>query len=96
MNPRYLFRKLISTWQLACFRGETIVTCYFRQLKDIFTKAGIEVTKENKKEIDKIIQHIVGLENKHCPEVWREVKKKISEDEQGFVAELKNAWTKHR
>jgi hypothetical protein len=27
------------------------VTCYFRRLKEIFKKAGIEVTSENKREV---------------------------------------------
>jgi len=28
-----------------------VVTCYFRHLKEIFKKAGIEVTSENKREV---------------------------------------------
>jgi hypothetical protein len=27
------------------------MTCYFRHLKEIFKKAGIEVTRENKREV---------------------------------------------
>jgi hypothetical protein len=38
------------------------MTCYFRRLKEIFKKAGIEVTTENKREIDKIIHNIVDAE----------------------------------
>ena len=72
-----------------------MVTCYFRGLQAVFRKAGIEVTKENRKEIDKIIQHIVHMENEHCPAIWKEVKKRITENEDSFVAELKEAWAKH-
>jgi hypothetical protein len=36
-----------------------VMTCYFRHLKEIFKKAGIEVTGENKREIDRIIHNIV-------------------------------------
>jgi hypothetical protein len=68
------------------------MTCYFRGLKEIFQKADITVTPQNKKQIDKIIQTIVGLENEHCPAVWKQVKKRIAEDEPSFVAALQNAW----
>ena len=64
------------------------VTCYFRHLVDIFKKAGIEVTSENKRQIDKLIHKIAGVEYKNCPATWREVKKKLAEDEQAFVSRL--------
>ena len=56
------------------------MTCYFRNLQPIFKKAGIKVTSENKQEVDKIIHDIVNVDYKNCPAVWREVKKKITED----------------
>ena len=31
-----------------------VVTCYFRRLKEIFEKAGIEVTRENKCEVTEL------------------------------------------
>ncbi|HDQ05776.1 MAG TPA: hypothetical protein ENN36_03515 [Candidatus Bathyarchaeota archaeon] len=65
------------------------MTCYFRHLNDIFDKAGVTVTKENKKEVDRVIHSIVGVEYKNCPAAWREVKKKIAEDEESFVNMLK-------
>lgn len=70
------------------------MTCYFRHLQQVFEKTGIEVTSENKREIDKIIHSIVGVNYKNCPAVWREVKKRMAEDEEGFVSELKEAWNK--
>jgi len=70
------------------------MTCYFRHLQPIFEKAGIEVTKENKKELDRIIHSIVKVEYKNCPVAWREVKKLIAEDEDNFVSKLKTAWAK--
>ena len=70
------------------------LTCYFRHLQDVFKKAGIEVTKENKKEIDKVIHSIVGIRYKDCPASWKEVKKRMAEDEEGFVSELRKAWFK--
>ena len=65
------------------------MTCYFRHLKTIFEKAGITHTQENKQNIDKIIHSIVGVEYKNCPATWKEVKKRITEDEENFVNTLK-------
>ncbi len=67
------------------------MTCYFRYLKDIFKKAGIEVTKDNKREIDRVIHDIVGVEYKNCSATWKEVKKKIIENEAIFVFKLKES-----
>ena len=68
------------------------MTCYLRHLQEIFNKAGIEVTKDNKYELDKMIHEIVSTKYKNCPATWREVKKRIAEDEAGFVSDLKAAW----
>lgn len=70
------------------------MTCYFRHLQEVFKKAGINVTSENKREIDKIIHSIVATSYKDCPATWREVKKRIAEDEEGFTAKLKAEWSK--
>ncbi len=70
------------------------MTCYFRHLKGIFEKAGIEVTGENKGDVDKLIHTIVRKRYKNCPAAWREVKKRIAEDEEGFAAELKAGWAR--
>jgi len=70
------------------------MTCYFRHLQDVFKKAGIEVAKENKREIDRVIHGIVGVEYTNCSATWKQVKKRIAEDEEGFVSRLKEAWTK--
>jgi molecular chaperone GrpE (heat shock protein) len=70
------------------------MTCYFRHLKGIFQKAGVEVTSENKKELDRTIHEIVAVRYKNCPQTWKEVKKRIAEDEEGFVAALRTAWKK--
>jgi len=70
------------------------LTCYFRHLGQVFDKAGIEVTSENKREIDRLIHGIVGVAYKNCPAAWREVKKRMAEDEEGFVSKLKDVWSK--
>ena len=68
-------------------------TCYFRHLQKIFNKAGIVVTVDNKKQIDKMIHEIVEVHYKNCPSTWREVKKFIAEDGEAFVARLKETYT---
>ncbi|MCK4320186.1 hypothetical protein KAW11_01085 [Candidatus Bathyarchaeota archaeon] len=71
------------------------MTCYFRHIQHIFKKAGIVVTKENRREIDRVIHDLVGAEYKNCPATWKEVKKRIAEDEESFVSELKETLTKY-
>ena len=66
------------------------MTCYFRHLKEFFKKAEIEVTTNNKREIDRVIHSIIGIEYKNCSAVWKEVKKKIKGDEVSFISELKS------
>ena len=71
------------------------MTCYFRHLKGVFEKAGIQVTPENKKEIDRMIHNIVNVEYKNCPDTWRQVKTLLQKDETDFVSILVDAWSKH-
>jgi hypothetical protein len=70
------------------------VTCYFRHLQKVFGKAGIVVTDENRHELDMTIHSVAGVPYKNCSAVWREVKKRLAEDEDGFVLTLENAWKK--
>ncbi|HKZ95080.1 MAG TPA: hypothetical protein VJ249_10960 [Candidatus Bathyarchaeia archaeon] len=70
------------------------MTCYLRHLGEVFKKAGLEVTSENRREIDKLVHNIVGVEYKSCPATWREVKKRLAEDEVAFVSALKKALAK--
>jgi ATP-dependent Zn protease len=60
----------------------------------LFKKAGITVTKENKKDIDRAIHSIVGVEYKNCSATWKEVKKEIAENEENFVKKLKKELAK--
>ena len=72
------------------------MTCYFRHLTELFKKAGIEVTPQNRQEIDRIVHSIVGVNYKNCPVTWKQVKKSIMEDENAFVSKLRNAWTNRK
>jgi len=71
------------------------MTCYFRHLKTIFEKTGITITKENKQDIDRVIHSIVGVEYKNCSATWKELKKRIAEDEESFVNMLKRELVKN-
>lgn len=68
------------------------MTCYFRHLQQIFKKAGIEVTSQNRKDIDRLIHRIVGVGYQNCPATWREVKDRIAQDEEDFIIKLREAW----
>jgi hypothetical protein len=70
------------------------MTCYFRHLSKIFANVGLIITKENKREVDQIIHGIVGTAYKDCPGTWREVKKRLAENEVNFINALKEAWIK--
>ena len=68
------------------------MTCYFRHLQDVFNEAGIKVTKENRKQIDRAIHRIVNTKYKNCPLAWRRVKERIQKDEmekRALINELK-------
>ena len=58
-------------------------------MKEIFEKAGIQITKENRKEVDRAIHSIVGIEYKNCSATWKEVKLKLSINEESFINELR-------
>ncbi|MCK4953445.1 hypothetical protein KAS14_06655 [Candidatus Bathyarchaeota archaeon] len=70
------------------------MTCYFRHLQEFFKKANVEVTSENKREIDRVIHDILDVEYKNCSTTWREMKKKIAENEEAFISTLKEELSK--
>ena len=69
------------------------MTCYFRHLSKTFERAGIEITAEKKRAVDRIIHNIVGVNYKNCSETWKRVKERISEDESGFTSILREKWS---
>jgi hypothetical protein len=56
------------------------MSCYFRHMTDIFEEAGVSITPENKKDVDRKIHAIVGVEYKDCPATWRKVKEIKAEE----------------
>jgi hypothetical protein len=71
------------------------MTCYFRHIQNIFKKIGLDINKTNKREIDRVIHKRVGVNYKNCSATWREVKKRIVEDENEFVYKLNKALAEH-
>ena len=67
------------------------MTCYFRHMKGIFAEIGVEVTPENKRDIDKQIHKLLGVEYKNCSATWKELKKRREEDEPAFLKALDGA-----
>jgi len=71
------------------------LTCYLRHLESVLKKAGINVTPENRKELDKVIHELVAVNYKNCSSSWRQVKQRLAEDEDDFILQLKTAWKNH-
>ena len=69
------------------------MTCYFRHIKHLFAEIGVEVTTENKREFDRRIHELVGVEYKNCSAAWSAFKKRIADDEVGFIVSLRDALT---
>ena len=68
------------------------MSCYFRHMKDVLEEAGIEVTKGNKKDIDRIIHGLVDVTYKDCSPTWKNVKEHIKADKAArdqFIKHLK-------
>ena len=68
------------------------MTCYLHHLESVLKKAGINVTPENRKELDKVIHELVAVNYKNCSSSWRQVKQRLAEDEDDFILQLKTAW----
>ncbi len=70
------------------------MSCYFRHLKEIFDSAGIEVTKDNRKQVDEAIHKLLKVKYKDCPQTWKKIKENILQDgkkKKDFASELKKA-----
>ena len=61
-------------------------------MKEILEEAGVEVTKENKKDIDRVIHGLVDVEYKNCSPAWKAFKEQIKIDDKtknSFINTLK-------
>lgn len=61
-------------------------------MSGVLQEAGIKVTKENKKDIDKALHNLANVEYKNCSSTWKEIKKLLQTEEgkKKIVKELKN------
>lgn len=57
------------------------MSCYFRHLKDVFAEAGVEITPQNKKQLDQAIHRFVEVTYKDCSPTWNKLKQKVLADE---------------
>lgn len=60
-------------------------------MKEVFEQADLKVTKENRKEVDRTIHILVGVEYKNCSATWKAVKEKLAENRDNFIQELKTS-----
>ncbi len=60
-------------------------------MKGLFDEIGVEITPQNKHEIDLRIHKLVGVDYKDCPSTGREVKRRMTEDRAAFAASLRAA-----
>lgn len=69
------------------------MSCYFRHMKKVFEEAGVEITTENNKEIDRILHGLVYVEYKNCSPTWKAIKEHINvhdKERSRFVKRLKD------
>jgi hypothetical protein len=57
-------------------------------MSDILEEAGITVTKENKKDIDKALHSLVGVEYKNCSSTWKELKSMLQNEKRGTIVQM--------
>lgn len=57
------------------------MSCYLRHMSDVLKEAGVEVTKENKKDIDRALHSLVNVEYKNCSSTWKELKAMLQSEE---------------
>lgn len=70
------------------------MSCYFRHIKDVLDEVGVQITTENKKEMDRILHALAGVEYKNCSPAWKEIKGMVKgspADREKFVRKLKKA-----
>ena len=60
-------------------------------MNSVFEQLGIEVTPDNKRDIDKKIHTLVGVEYKNCSATWKAIKERRASSEEKFLADLRKA-----
>jgi len=62
-------------------------------MKEMFAELGVEVTPENRKEIDRRIHSLLGVQYKDCPTTWKHVKARLADNREAFINELRTQLT---
>ncbi len=70
------------------------MSCYFRHMQALFAEAGIKITPDNKKDVDRAIHKIVNVTYKNCPAAWKALKAGTADAEkrQEFIQKLRSAF----
>lgn len=71
------------------------MSCYFRHMGDVFAEAGIQVTKENKKELDRLLHQLADVPYKNCSQAWKGIKSLKSDEKlrRKLVEDFKARWS---
>ncbi len=64
------------------------MSCYLRHLNDVLREAGIDPERMDRKEVDRAIHRMMGVEWKHCPDAWKGVKAELERDRESFIRRL--------
>ena len=70
------------------------MSCYLRHIRDVMEEAGIEITPDNRKEIDRILHGIAGVPYKDCSKAWKRIKEMVKgepDQRARFVEKLRAA-----
>ncbi len=62
---------------------------------ELFEELGVELTKENKKEINMILHEMLSVDYKNDPATWKMIRQKLKYDSDGFKKRLKVALSKY-
>jgi hypothetical protein len=65
-------------------------------MQELFQEIGIEVTKENRKDIDEILHEMLSVDYPNCAATWKLVRAKLKEDGDGFKLRLQQALSSFR
>jgi hypothetical protein len=58
-------------------------------MKELFADLGINVTKENMKELDELLHEYLSVDYKNCAATWKMIRRRLKEDEEGFKQRLR-------
>jgi hypothetical protein len=57
-------------------------------MTELFAEMGVNVTKENMKEIDERLHEYLSVDYRNCAATWKMIRKRLKEDGQGFKQRL--------